>query len=63
MNAVRNGLLLAIAADESPLTLAGTDFAAIASLVDQVGVMNYDYAGPGTQTTGFLGTFVRRRTA
>jgi chitinase len=54
MNQVRPGLRLAIAVDESPQTFSGTDFAAIAPLVDQVGVMNYDYAGPWTQTTGFL---------
>jgi chitinase len=39
---------------ESPETLSGTDFAAIAPLVDEVGVMNYDYAGPWSQTTGLL---------
>jgi chitinase len=54
MSQVRPGLLLSIAVDESPLTLSGTDFAGIAPLVDQVGVMNYDYAGPWSQTTGLL---------
>ena len=54
MNAVRPGLRLAIAVDESPQTLSGTDFAAIAPLVDQVGIMSYDYAGPWSPTTGFL---------
>jgi chitinase len=54
MDEARRGLLLAIAVDESPLTLSGTDFAAVAPLVDQVGVMNYDYSGPWSQTTGFL---------
>jgi chitinase len=34
--------------------LSGTDFAQIAPLVDQVGVMNYDYTGPWSQTTGLL---------
>jgi chitinase len=32
----------------------GTDFATIARLVDQIGVMNYDYHGPWSGTTGFL---------
>lgn len=54
MNDVRPDLLLSIAVDESPQTLSGTDFAAIAPLVDQVGVMNYDYVGPWSPTTGFL---------
>jgi chitinase len=54
MNAVRPGLRLAIAVDQAPDALPGTDFAAIAKLVDQVGVMNYDYAGPWSKTTGFV---------
>ncbi len=54
MNAVRPGLRLSIAVGASPEMLPGTNFAAIASLVDQVGVMNYDYAGPWNATTGFL---------
>ena len=54
MDAIRPGLRLAIAVDEAPDTLTGTDFAAVAKLVDQVGVMNYDYAGPWSKTTGFL---------
>jgi chitinase len=54
MKSVHPGLLLSVAVDESPQTLSGTDFALIAPLVDQVGVMNYDYAGPWSQTTGLL---------
>jgi chitinase len=54
MNAVRAGLRLSIAVDQAPESLPGTDFAAIARVVDQVGVMNYDYAGPWSKTTGFL---------
>jgi chitinase len=34
--------------------MPGTDFAAIAPLVDQFAVMNYDYAGPWSSITGFL---------
>jgi chitinase len=54
MNAMRPGLRLSIAVGHSPRMLPGTDFAAIASLVDQVGIMNYDYTGPWSPTTGFL---------
>lgn len=54
MRAVRPGLLLTVAVPDQPYVLTGTDFGAIARLVDQVGVMNYDYAGPWEHTTGFL---------
>jgi chitinase len=54
MNAVRQGARLAVAVDQSPTMLPGTDFAAIAPLVDQFGIMNYDYAGPWSSTTGLL---------
>ena len=61
MNAVRAGLRLSIAVDEAPETLAGTNFASVATLVDQVGVMNYDYAGPWNKTTGFLAPLFANR--
>jgi len=54
MRAVRPGLRLSIAVGHSPRMMGEVDFAAIASLVDQVGVMNYDYTGPWAKTTGFL---------
>jgi chitinase len=54
MNAARPGLLLSIAVNESPAAFPGTNFAALEPLVDQVGVMNYDYAGPWSGTTGLL---------
>ena len=54
MRAVRPGLRLSIAVGHTPRMLPGTDFAAIAPLVDQVGIMNYDYTGPWSPTTGFL---------
>jgi chitinase len=54
MRPVRPGLRLSIAVGHSPHMLPGTNFAAIAPLVDQVGVMNYDYTGPWSQTTGFI---------
>ena len=54
MRAVRPGLRLTIAVGHSPHMLPGTNFAGIAPLVDQIGVMNYDYTGPWSKTTGFL---------
>ncbi len=54
MRTVRPGLRLSIAVGHSPHMLPGTNFAAIAPLVDQVGIMNYDYTGPWSSTTGFL---------
>ena len=54
MSAVRPGLRLSIAVGNSPGMLPGTDFAAIAPLVDEVGIMNYDYTGPWSPITGFL---------
>lgn len=54
MNAIRPGLRLSIAVDQAPQRFAGTDFAALAPIVDQFAVMNYDYAGPWSRTTGFI---------
>jgi chitinase len=54
MNSVRPGLRLSIAVGPSPRMLPDTDFTTIAQLVDQIGVMNYDYNGPWSKTTGFL---------
>ncbi len=54
MNALRPGLRLSIAVGDAPQMLPGTDFAALSSLVDQVGIMNYDYSGPWSDTTGFI---------
>lgn len=54
MNAVRPGLRISVAVGDSPQMLPGTNFAAVARVVDQVGVMNYDYAGPWNTKTGFV---------
>jgi chitinase len=54
MNDLKPGLVLSIAVNESPTAFPGTDFAELEPLVDQVGVMNYDYAGPWSRTTGFI---------
>jgi chitinase len=54
MDAVRPGLKLTIAVGHTPHMYPGTDAAAVASLVDQVGVMTYDFIGPWSDTTGLL---------
>lgn len=54
MNAVRPGLRLTIAVGPSPRMYPGVDMAAVGQIVDQVGIMNYDYSGPWSHTTGFL---------
>jgi chitinase len=54
MDAVRPGLRLSVAVGAVPQMMPGTDFAAMARLVDQVGMMNYDYAGPWSGQTGFV---------
>ena len=54
MNALRPGLRLSVAVDQAPGSLPGTDFAALAPLVDQFAVMNYDYAGPWSRRTGLI---------
>lgn len=54
MDLVRPGLKLSVAVGPSPRMYEGTDFAAVAAQVDEVGVMTYDLAGPWMQTTGFI---------
>ena len=54
MDAIRPGLLLTIAAGPSPRMYGGVDIPGIDQVVDQVGLMNYDYNGPWNQRTGFL---------
>ena len=54
MNAVRPGLLLNIAVGPSPRMYGDADMAAISGIVDEVGIMTYDFAGPWMQQTGFL---------
>jgi chitinase len=63
MNAVRRGLLLTIAVGDSPKMHPGTDFRLVSRLVDQVGVMNYDYTGPWNSITGFLAPLFRIKDA
>jgi chitinase len=54
MNGARRGFKLGIAVGDQPQMQPGTDFRKIARMVDEVGIMNYDYTGPWEHTTGFL---------
>lgn len=54
MNAFRRGLTLAVAVGDQPQMQPGTDFRSITPLVDEIGVMNYNYTGPWEPTTGFV---------
>ena len=54
MNGVRPGLRLSIAVGISPREYVATGLPEVAKLVDQMGVMNYDYSGPWSQRTGLL---------
>ncbi len=58
MDAVRPGLRLTVAVGPSPRMYPGVDVPALAHLVDQVGVMNYDYHGPWNPTTNFIAPLV-----
>ncbi len=54
MATVRPGLRLSIAVGISPREYRPEDLPRIGELADEVGVMNYDYSGPWSQTTGLL---------
>ena len=54
MRGVRPGLLLSVAVGQSPHMMPDTDFAALNPLVDEFGVMSYDYHGPWDRRTGFV---------
>ena len=54
MSAVRPGLRLSIAVGASPHMYEAVDIPAVAAVVDQVGVMNYDYHGPWNPYTDFI---------
>ena len=53
LDAVRPGLRLTIAAGPSPHMYHGVDFGEVAKVVDEIGLMNYDYSGPWRKVTGF----------
>lgn len=63
MDALRPGLRLSIAVGDTPQMLPGTNFAALAPIVDQFGIMNYDDAGPWNTNTGFLAPLFASPTA
>ncbi len=54
MDDLRPGLRLAIAVGPSPRMYPGVDLSAVSRVVDQIGIMNYDYSGPWSHTTGLL---------
>lgn len=60
MKLLRRGLKLTIAVGDQPRMQPGTDFHRMARLVDEIGIMNYDYAGPWNSTTGLLAPLFRR---
>lgn len=54
MDALRPGLLLSVALGPSPHMYGGADVAAIGRVVDEAGLMTYDFNGPWSGTTGFI---------
>jgi chitinase len=54
MDLYRPGLRLSIAVGPGPRMYPGVDMKAVSKLADQVAVMNYDYAGPWSKTTGII---------
>jgi chitinase len=54
MDAVRPGLLLSVALGPSPRMYGNADLARVGALVDQAGLMTYDFNGPWSSTTGFI---------
>lgn len=59
MDQFRPRLLLSVAVGHSPgmSGAIGGDLAPTSALVDEVGLMTYDYTGPWSQRTGFLAPF------
>jgi chitinase len=53
MNAVRPHTLLTAAVGPSTDRMGGANIATVASLVDEVGLMTYDFSGPWAAHTGF----------
>ena len=54
MDALRPGMQLTVAVGPSPRMYEGSDIAAVAGIVDRVGLMTYDFNGPWSGTTGFI---------
>jgi len=54
MDAVRPGLVLSVALGPSPHMYGDADLARVGALVDEAGLMTYDFNGPWSSTTGFI---------
>ncbi len=54
MDLYRPGMRLSVAVGPGTQMYPGVDMRSISKLVDQVAVMNYDYAGPWSKTTGII---------
>jgi chitinase len=54
MDAVRPGFLLTVAVGSTPKMYPSIDMRDLSRLVDEIGVMTYDYAGPWSSKTGFV---------
>jgi chitinase len=54
MDLYRPGMILSVAVGPTSAMYPGVDMAAVSRVVDQVAVMNYDYAGPWSKTTGII---------
>jgi len=52
MDAVRPGLLLTAALGTIPAAYENTDLARVGALLDEAGLMTYDFNGPWSRTTG-----------
>jgi chitinase len=54
MDLYKKGMRLSIAIGATPAQYPGVDMAAVSKIADQIAVMNYDYAGPWSKTTGII---------
>ena len=54
MDAVRPGLLLSVALGPSPQMYGDADLKRVGALVDEAGLMTYDFNGPWSSTTGLI---------
>ncbi len=54
MDGVRPGMLLNVAVAPNPRMMGGANVAEVAGLVDEMGLMTYDFAGPWVDHTGFV---------
>jgi chitinase len=54
MDAVRPGMLLSVALGPSPHMYGDADLGRLGTLVDEAGLMTYDFNGPWSSTTGLI---------